>query len=287
MNCLFSGEEADTKEHVIPLWLQNRMQLQHKHLMLPNSTALPYKNVVVPAKLEHNKKFSEIETRISKGIFNPEEVYLWAMKIHIGLLYKDSSLALDRKNPKSIKIGDLWSYEAELMFFRMLYQNWKEGGTTIPSPLGSVYILDSPTPEPAFDLMHCNITKILAIDIGSKLIYVNFWDRKKPKGVIESWKNHHLRQLNEKKDLENFNDFCFIARRIWVCESAYGAHLMKPPKITFLKKPKSLMLVQTVAKKQKQHNETDYTYICNSFGLNVSKISNTNQYSYEFLKKTI
>lgn len=68
---------------------------------LPNNSLLQYRHAVVPAKSSHNTKFSEIESRISQGILKSEEVYLWVLKIYVGLLTIDLNLRDDIKDQKS------------------------------------------------------------------------------------------------------------------------------------------------------------------------------------------
>ena len=99
--CIFTGKEADTFEHVIPSWLQSRFGLAEETMFIPNGTTLKYKHHRVPADKDANQLFGTIEDRISRGILKPEEVYLWALKIHIGCIYRDASLRFDIKDPSS------------------------------------------------------------------------------------------------------------------------------------------------------------------------------------------
>jgi hypothetical protein len=99
VECIFTGKDADSSEHVIPLWLQTRFNLSEQTLIIPNGTTLKYKHHRVPADTEANNRFGVIENRISRGIFDPAEVYLWALKIHIGCVYRDASLRFDVKRP--------------------------------------------------------------------------------------------------------------------------------------------------------------------------------------------
>jgi hypothetical protein len=101
VKCLFSGKDPDAKEHEVPLWLQKRMKLGKGIYKLPNNSLLQYRHAVVPAKSSHNTKFSEIESRISQGILKSEEVYLWVLKIYVGLLTIDLNLRDDIKDQKS------------------------------------------------------------------------------------------------------------------------------------------------------------------------------------------
>ena len=48
--CMFSGEVADSEEHVIPRWLQRRFGLWEQEVLLPNQTTFRYANAKVPVK---------------------------------------------------------------------------------------------------------------------------------------------------------------------------------------------------------------------------------------------
>ena len=144
MKCIFTGKDADSAEHVIPLWLQGRFNLSEQTLRIPNGTTLKYKHHRVPADIEANNRFGVIENHISRGSFDPAEVYLWALKIHIGCVYRDASLLFDVKDPSSPFILDVSNFAHDVWLFQQIFQNWSNGGTTYPSPFGSVFIcLDS------------------------------------------------------------------------------------------------------------------------------------------------
>jgi len=100
MKCIFTGKDADSSEHVIPRWLQMRLGLADQTMIIPNGTTLKYKHHRVPAETEANNRFGLIEERMSRGIFDPAEVYLWALKLHIGCVHRDASLRFDIKGPE-------------------------------------------------------------------------------------------------------------------------------------------------------------------------------------------
>lgn len=102
--CLFSGLKPDNHEHVIPDWLQRRFKLQNAKYKLPNASGLDYRHAKVPANKAYNDMFGRIESRISQNKFVWEEVYLWLFKIHIGLMYRDTSLRSDVRDPKATMI---------------------------------------------------------------------------------------------------------------------------------------------------------------------------------------
>ncbi len=100
-SCIFSGMDANTEEHVIPDWLQRRYNLQHAKYKLPSASGLDYRHAKVPAKEKFNREFGAIENRISQNKFVWEEVFLWLFKIHIGLMYRNTSLRSNVKDAVS------------------------------------------------------------------------------------------------------------------------------------------------------------------------------------------
>jgi hypothetical protein len=69
-------------------------------MQLPNHTLMHYRHAKVPACRKHNELFGgEIEQKLSDGSPTDLEVYLWALKVHVGLLCMDLMLPDDRRNP--------------------------------------------------------------------------------------------------------------------------------------------------------------------------------------------
>lgn len=99
--CSFCDRPADTKEHVIPQWLQNHYKLCDQQLSFWNGTSISYRQAVIPAcSYCNNQRFSRLENKVRTNTANDQELYLWALKIRYGLALKDSSLLLDRKAPE-------------------------------------------------------------------------------------------------------------------------------------------------------------------------------------------
>jgi hypothetical protein len=95
-------------EHVIPLWLQNKLLLFDERLTLLNGTRIPYRNLTVPCCENCNTGFlSKIENSVQSvfhqgGASSSEETLAlarWLSKILIGILVKETSLLLDRSKP--------------------------------------------------------------------------------------------------------------------------------------------------------------------------------------------
>jgi len=224
--CLFSGEEPNTEEHVIPTWLQKRLNLANQTLYLPNGTRLPYKHARVPAKDEHNNKFSQIENRISQGLFDPLEVYLWAFKIHLGLIYRDTTLKWNMRDPSAPAIFEKSDFESDTFLFQHLYKAWANSGTISPNPFGSVFVIDSLTSHDQFDLIHCLLTGTVAIDIGDKFILVLLWDQgfAADSNALKMWGDFHAKNVaaipaGPERDFQ-----AYMVKHVWAAEVAYFAH---------------------------------------------------------------
>lgn len=271
MQCLFSGSETDSKEHVVPHWLQRRFDLGEKTIIVPNGTELKYKLLVVPADRAENSKFGEIENRISQGCYNLDEVYLWALKIHIGLIFRDSSLRVNIRDPESEFILDIGSFESEITLFRILYENWKGGGKTSPLPFGSVFIFDSLLPRTEFDLFHCLTTGTVGIHIGGKFIIVFFWDQgdAMESNIEEQWTQNYLPIVEQCFDNAEKEEDGYIAHHVWACESAYWLYRNRRP-INMLRFPTEIALIPPKFRQQPMpFNKEEYSQICRSFGLEL------------------
>jgi len=275
MQCIFGGSETDSKEHVVPAWLQRKFKLQEQTINIPNGTTLKYKFLVVLAHQAENSKFGEIEDRISNDQFNLDEVYLWALKIHIGLIFRDSSLRTDIRDPKSDFILDIGSFESEIALFRMMYQHWKRGGKTSPSPFGSVFILDSLLPHDEFDLFHCLITGTVGIHTGGKFIVVFLWDQgdAMAANIGEQWNRYHLPNAASYVGHENYSSHCYMAHHVWACESAYWLYRNRR-RINMILSTDQFILIPPVSRSEpKPPTEDEYRYVCASFGLGLTKFN--------------
>jgi hypothetical protein len=282
MKCLFCGDETNSDEHVIPQWLQRRFGLQEQIVVIPNGTGLKYKHVKVPASAEHNNRFGEIENRISKGTFNLSEVYLWALKIHIGFIFRDSTLKFDIKDPSAPFILNVGDFESEVTLFRLLCKIWRTGGTTDPSPFGSVYIFDSLLPNDSFDFFHCLVTGTLGIHIGGKYIVVFFWDQSDGQyaNLLTTW-NYHASIVSSLKPNQNKEHHGYMAHHVWACESGYWLYRNRRS-FNFISTDKNIVSVPPMNRRPtRPPSESEYRKICRNFGLNLVKFKGetANQYT--------
>ena len=272
MSCLFSGEETDNDEHVIPRWMQSRYDLYNQTIYIPNGTTLPYRYVKVPAASRHNTKFSEIENRISRGIFMPQEVYLWALKIHVGLLFRDASLKMDRSQPDSETIWNINNFADEVHAFRTLYKIWAEGGSIRPDPFGSVFIVDSPSKTPRFDLIHDVWSGSIVLKLDEKIVFVCLWDQSDGMhaNFVDLWHRHHCPMI-EAADPEQREDFAYMAHHVWACESAYWLWRQRRS-FSFIQSPTSFTLIPPMTRLPgRPPNETELAQFCRTFGLELKR----------------
>jgi hypothetical protein len=109
--CFLCGNELDDKgtlEHVFPKWLQRKYNLWNQKLTILNGTKIQYKNITIPCCAEcNNQHLSKLESEFSNALFKGFEsflnldklvVYQWVAKIIYGLMRKQLSLHLDRKD---------------------------------------------------------------------------------------------------------------------------------------------------------------------------------------------
>lgn len=277
MQCLFGGIETDSREHVVPAWLQRKFKLQEQRINIPNGTTLKYKHLVVPADRDENGKFGEIEDRISRGQFNLDEVYIWALKIHIGLIFRDSSLRADIRSSTSDFILDIGDFDSEIALFRLLYEYWKNGGNTSPSPFGSVFILDSLLPVEEFDLFHCLVTGTVGVHVGGKFIVVFLWDQcdAMAANIGEQWTRHHLPTAASFLGHKDYESHCFMAHHVWACESAYWLYRNRRS-MKMLVSPSQIVLVPPLFRPQARPPiESEYRRVCTSFGLDLTMFNGT------------
>jgi hypothetical protein len=272
--CMFSGEEPDNEEHVIPRWLQSRYNLWTETLFIPNATRLQYRYVKVPVRSSDNTRFGEIENRISQGLYDPREVYLWALKIHIGLLFRDASLKFDRSIPDSPMIWDMSNFAAEVQAFRMHYGVWAANGKFDPNPLGTVHILDALTPEPEFDLVHDAWSGTVVVQLGDKLIYVSLWDQGDGyyANLLQSWHHYHEPNVHN-APAEQKARMAHAAHRVWACETSYWLWRQRRG-FNFVASPDSFTLIPPLFRRQgKPSEEAQLGQFCRTFGLRLRKFT--------------
>jgi hypothetical protein len=274
VECMFCGEETNSEEHVIPQWLQRRFSLRNQTVTIPNGTSLKYKHVKVPASSTHNNKFGEIENRISRGIFNLSEIYLWALKIHIGFIFRDGSLRQDIKNPSGPFILNVGDFGTEIGLFRLLCKIWLNGGSTDPSPFGSVYVFDSLSPKDTFDFFHCYVTGTFGIQIGKKYVVVFLWDQGDGlhANLLEHW-NYHASAISALASDKDKEEQGYMAHHVWACETGYWLFRNRRS-FNLVSTENQIVLVPPLLRTPtRPPSETEYRQICRSFGLDLVKFN--------------
>jgi hypothetical protein len=286
MHCLFTGEETNSDEHVIPAGLQRRFGLANQQLILPNGTELRYSHARVPASQKHNAAFGKIENRIAEGQASQMEVYLWALKIHIGLIFRDSTLRADVKKPKGPFILDIGEYESEVEFFRQVYSSWLTGKAFTPSPLGSVFVLDSLVGPKTFDFFHCMLTGTVGINLGDKFVIAFLWDQRDGLNygkLLTPWFNEFLPNANKHRGTAEFEAQAAMAHRIWACEAAYWLVRRQRSLRSAIGRERFVLLPTMSARQAHPPDEVEYRQVCRSFGLDLVEFNGTSNNRYRHL----
>lgn len=283
--CMFSGGPADTIEHVVPKWLQRRFDLWNETLVLPNGTGSPYRQVTVPVTAEHNNAFAAIEGRVSRGVLSPDEVFLWALKLHIGLIYRDSRLKMDQRDPTSGVLLELKRFASEIQLFRELYGLWRAGIRTKPCPFGTVIVLPASHFLDRFDFFHCMTTGVVGVRIGQEFLLVFLWDQgdASRSNILTILKEHHLATI-EKAAPEDRDASAYLALHAWACESAYHTWRRRRP-IDYVETENGLTLGKRVKTGiQRGVEEATYRRVCASFGLSLEEFGGETHNRYGQLR---
>ena len=108
--CFACGGEPTSGhgEHIIPRWMQRRFDLFNDTLTLINGTRIPYRQLTIPCCESCNNGFlRDIENKVIEFLENPDfrdtgaRIVLgrWLCKVFVGLLVKETTLFLDRRDP--------------------------------------------------------------------------------------------------------------------------------------------------------------------------------------------
>jgi len=164
-----------TDEHVIPKWAQRRFNLWNEKLTILNKTEIPYKLLTVPCCEECNKyRLQPIETSVSSAVRQGSEalqalganiIFLWLGKIFYGILYRELSLLLNRKESGGLTIVTpdiLREYEMHLF----LLQQAREKVQLVDFNPGSIYVFRCQSPlNPQLQWDLCDNVQTLFIGI--------------------------------------------------------------------------------------------------------------------------
>lgn len=179
--CPLCYNPADTKEHIIPKWLQEHFNLADQHFMLLNKTTMPYKNAVIPLCQQCNgNKLSHLEKRIKTGQASDQDYYLWALKIRFLYSLKDNIIPFDRKdNSKGTLLSPEEAYHEKDFIVSAINSLDAEKFYFNPNPFGSVIIFENPMADTSFgfvDIAYPYLGLSIALP-NNKILCVLFADR--------------------------------------------------------------------------------------------------------------
>lgn len=271
LDCMFSGEETSNDEHIIPRWMQRRFDLAQQTYNLPNGTRIQYRHAKIPVAQSHNTRFSQIEDRISRNEATSEEIFLWAMKVHIGLIYRSASLKIDIRVPTSPTFWTPNDFGQEVWLFRTLYKVWSEGGTISPNPFGTVFRAKALTPQPDFDFIHNMQAGVLFFQLGDEIILVVLYDqgRNAQSNIAQQFEGH--REYLNGMPTDDRQDAGFVGQRVWACETAYF-HYRSRQGLSFISSENSFHVVPPMNwRDTRPAEEKELSSFCRSFGLKLEK----------------
>jgi hypothetical protein len=190
-HCFYCGKalrKHRTKEHVFPQWLQHKFRLQHQTIVLLNRSSIQYSKLKVPCcKPCNTVHLSQLENRVKRLLFeepismarrHSADIFAWACKILLGIVYIERLLPLDRRHPAGQPIlpPQLWrSFEMAHFFVQSLripIDFSFEGKPRIP---GSVFIFNlqsTKEPEAQFDFRDGLLTLSIFMRLGTRGLVV-------------------------------------------------------------------------------------------------------------------
>lgn len=273
--CIFSGEEPDTREHVISDWLQRRFGLQHATYRLPSTSGLDYRHAKVPANGRYNGLFGEIESKISQNKFVWEEVYIWLFKIHIGLMYRDTSLRTNIKDPASETIFDVSLINYQLRLFQSLVKSYFETGQfgTTKSPPGSVFILPSLSSD-FFDFQHSFTTGCIGINIGEFYLAASLWDFQTARHFEYFdwvWRRENYGSPPANATIDEIAAWYHHVQAIWLCNLGYWSFRWNINMYRITKHHQPVLPAFCGAPFQRAEDPHELAQICQTFGLELKQ----------------
>lgn len=179
--CFVCNSRSNSKEHIVPQWLQRYFKLKDQKLGLWNDTSLLYKQTVVPLCKRCNENLlSRLERKVQSGSATDMEYYIWALKIRFLLSVKDSTIYFDRSDPSKGKLLNSELASIGHDFIKHALNNFERPEFTFyPNPFGSVIILDNPLKNDTFGLIdtpHPHWALAVALP-AHKILLVLFTDR--------------------------------------------------------------------------------------------------------------
>ncbi|QJT14955.1 hypothetical protein E5E97_19930 [Aeromonas sp. 2692-1] len=261
---MFCGNYPDTKEHVIPQWMHRKYDIKHSKLKIRNDSEVKYINEVLPAcKSCNGIRFSQIEERIKNGDATEQELFVWALKIYVGLNLKDSQFPEDRKDKSK---GMVLTYEEVfkgIEFARSILANFGNPGFSLyPAPFGSVIITDLPDYiEPSFALSSIgypyNIITIIMNDKQLLTVILNDFGLVKRQMLNDDGKHRELLEHFFKRSVNTEEQFTAnnYAQQATFYYSKLKAQMTIPKRVTISNKRVAAMSLPKKVKPSKLTSE--------------------------------
>lgn len=169
-----------TCEHVFPKWLQNRHDLWNKQLTLLNGTHIRYSQLTIPCcRPCNNEHLSRIENTVRRAVESgyaaaaelPQLViYQWLGKIFYGILRKELTLCLNRRDASegTIVTSDLLERFTTLHFFLQSIRQPFEFPERLPfsALVVNLHCPDLPTSYFFNDSLSCTTAALRTGDVG-------------------------------------------------------------------------------------------------------------------------
>jgi hypothetical protein len=115
--CFFCSKllrNKNSREHVFPKWSQEKFNLWDQTIHLLNGTTIQYSKLTVPCCKPCNTiHLSQLENRVKRLLFeapisvarrNSSDIWIWVMKILLGIVYAERILPLRRSKPSGRRI---------------------------------------------------------------------------------------------------------------------------------------------------------------------------------------
>ena len=156
--CFLCGEtlspsEAADDEHIIPKWVLRRFS---KNGQFTTTHGLQrVRQRMGSHKLRVHKACNDLfdrqlERPVSQDCYSPDQLWIWCLKIIVGLRFCEFGHDLDRAKPGSVQNRTLWDYEQDLDTFWHLSAQLLQGGAFQNTPVYSIVELDYLFDDPDF-----------------------------------------------------------------------------------------------------------------------------------------
>jgi hypothetical protein len=177
--CIFCGcaNTKPTKEHVFGEWVLKAKTLHNQRLNLIDGSSIPYRQLTIPICSRcNNETLSGIEDRIKAGVATETEYYLWALKIYIGILYKESLLT-SYKYGKNLKIISRDGIESDISLVKQVFKVYQNKGAFLPGLPGSVIRIPRKSKEAYFDYVDILDVPIIGVALPKEYVIAVLFDK--------------------------------------------------------------------------------------------------------------